>query len=284
MYLPLCIQIIMASMEGKVIAITGGASGIGLATAKLLASRGAKLSIADVQENALQEAASAIKSAGHGDVHTCVVDVRKAESVEAWVKQVVDKFGQLDCCANIAGVFRAGSSIEVEDENTWDFMISVNLTGVMHCLRAQLPHMKEGGSVVNAASILGIYGAPGSASYAASKHGVVGLTRSAAKDVGKRGIRVNCFAPYASPIEVQTYMLTLNSADTSRRRCSRLHKAIGLRRKRKPGRVAEQLLRWQGWDSQKRSLPWLPSCLATRRASSPETVLALTVDGIARFQ
>ncbi|KAK3078594.1 hypothetical protein LTS18_007108 [Coniosporium uncinatum] len=185
----------MASMEGKVIAITGGASGIGLATAKLLASRGAKLSIADVQENALQEAASAIKSAGHGDVHTCVVDVRKAESVEAWVKQVVDKFGQLDCCANIAGVFRAGSSIEVEDENTWDFMISVNLTGVMHCLRAQLPHMKEGGSVVNAASILGIYGAPGSASYAASKHGVVGLTRSAAKDVGKRGIRVNCFAP-----------------------------------------------------------------------------------------
>jgi len=242
-------------MEGKVIAITGGASGIGLATAKLLASRGAKLSLADVQESALQEAASSIKSAGHGEVHTCVVDVRKAESVEAWVKQVIDTFGQLDCCANIAGVFRAGTSIEAENENTWDFMISVNLTGVMHCLRAQLPHMKKGGSVVNAASILGIYGAPGSASYVASKHGVVGLTRSAAKDVGKRGIRVNCFAPCVFLTTLPRFMLIdFHPVGILRRRCSRPHKAIGVRHKHKPKMAADQLLLWEGWVRQKRSL------------------------------
>jgi NAD(P)-dependent dehydrogenase (short-subunit alcohol dehydrogenase family) len=85
--------------------------------------------------------------------------------------------------------------VETEDDKNWDFMLSVNLTGVMHCLRAQIPHLCFGGSIVNAASILGIQGAAGSAAYSASKHGVVGLTRSSAKEVGKKGIRVNAIAP-----------------------------------------------------------------------------------------
>ena len=187
----------MASMKGKVIAITGGASGIGLATAKLLSARGAKVSIADVQEHLLQEAASAIKSAGNGDVMTYIVDVRNTESVKTWIKDTVDKFGALDGAANVAGVFKSfpNGTVETEDEKNWDFMLGVNLTGVMHCLRAELPHIKSGGSVVNAASILGLQGAAGSTAYAASKHGVVGLTRSVAKEVGKRGVRVNCIAP-----------------------------------------------------------------------------------------
>lgn len=187
----------MASMEGKVIAITGGASGIGLATAKLLASRGAKLSIADVQGNLLEEAAAAIKATGNSDFITCQVDVRNPESIAAWIKATLDKFGRLDCAANIAGVFKAfpNFSAEVEDEKNWGFMLDVNLTGLMQCMKAQLPHLKEGGSMVNAASILGLQGSVGSAGYAASKHGVIGLTRSVAKEVGKKGIRVNCIAP-----------------------------------------------------------------------------------------
>lgn len=189
----------MASMNGKVVAITGGASGIGLATAKLLASRGALLSIADVQDKALKEAVTAIKSeVSAAQVLTFQVDVRNSESVVAWIKATVDKFGKLDCAANLAGVFKAvaNGTVETEDQDNWDFMIAVNLTGVMHCLRAELPYMKSGGSIVNAASILGLQGAVGTAAYSASKHGVVGLTRSAAKEVGKKGIRVNMISPW----------------------------------------------------------------------------------------
>jgi NAD(P)-dependent dehydrogenase (short-subunit alcohol dehydrogenase family) len=183
-------------MEGKVIAITGGASGIALELAKILAARGAKVSIADVQAKALDDAAAAIKTAGSSDVFTAEVDVRNVDAVSKWIKDTVDKFGKLDGAANLAGVFRAGeTTIETEDEKTWDFMIGVNLTGLMHCLRAQIPHLQSGASIVNAASILSLQGSPTASAYSASKHGVVGLTRSAAKDVGPKGIRVNCIAP-----------------------------------------------------------------------------------------
>jgi len=189
---------IMASMEGKVIAITGGASGIGLATAKLLVSRGARVSIGDVQDKALEDAVSAIKAATPtGEVIAVKIDVRDSESVVSWIKKTVKTFGRLDGAANIAGVFKAqvDGTVETEEDATWNFMIDVNLKGVMHCLRAELPHLSKGGSIVNAASILGIMGAAGSASYSASKHGVVGLTRSAAKEAGAKGVRVNCIAP-----------------------------------------------------------------------------------------
>jgi len=189
----------MASLEGKVIAITGAASGIGLATAKLLASRGAKLSLVDVQQEGLDAAASTIKEAGHPDVLTATVDVRNVAQVDDWIKQTVDKFGGLDGAANLAGVLGKNygqAGIESENEENWEFLLGVNLTGVMHCLRAQLPRIREGGAVVNAASVLGLQGSAGRAAYVASKHGVIGLTRTAAKEVGKRGVRVNCIAPY----------------------------------------------------------------------------------------
>jgi NAD(P)-dependent dehydrogenase (short-subunit alcohol dehydrogenase family) len=153
----------------------GGASGIGLATAKLLVSRGARVSIGDVQEKALEEAVAAIKAATPtGEVIATQIDVRNSESVVNWIKQTVKTFGRLDGAANIAGVFKAQAdgTVETEDDATWDFMMSVNLKGVMHCLRAELPHLGKGASIVNAASILGVMGSAGSASYSASKHGV----------------------------------------------------------------------------------------------------------------
>lgn len=126
----------MSSFEGKVIAITGGASGIGLETAKLLASRGAKLSLADLQEAALKEAASAIQKQG-AEVLTFPLDVRNRKQVDAWIAATVSHFGELDGAANMAGV--TGKSIGIKtaaelDDDDWDFVIGVNLTGTMFAI------------------------------------------------------------------------------------------------------------------------------------------------------
>jgi NAD(P)-dependent dehydrogenase (short-subunit alcohol dehydrogenase family) len=184
----------------KVIAITGAASGIGLDTAKLLASQGAKLSICDLNETALKEKALEITAcaASPSNILSTVVDVRSPSSVNEWIASTVSKFGKLDGAVNMAGVIPKCINIErVEDLNDedWKFVIDVNLHGVMHCMRAQLREMNVGGSVVNAASICGVIGFPKNAAYTASKHAVIGLSRTAAKEVGDREIRVNCIAP-----------------------------------------------------------------------------------------
>ena len=184
---------------GKVIAVTGAASGIGLATAHLLASRGAKLSLADLQEDALQKAKASIEQKQPGaEVMVAAVDVRRHEQVDGWVAATVERFGRLDGAANLAGVIPPSIGlVEIKDQDLaeWDFVMGVNSTGVMHCLRAQLAVMADGGAVVNASSIAGTTGRANNASYAASKHAVLGMTRSAAKEVGVRGIRVNAICP-----------------------------------------------------------------------------------------
>lgn len=188
-----------SSFKGKVIAITGGASGMGLATARLLASRGATLSLADVRDEPLKEAVKSIKDADNAvDILPYVMDVRNAKEVDAWVAQIIQTFGRLDGVANLAGVISNSlgvTGVADIDESDWDFLLAVNLTGVMHCLRAQMKVIADGGSIVNAASISGLTGRPYSAGYAASKHGVIGLTRSAAKEIGGKGVRVNSIAP-----------------------------------------------------------------------------------------
>ena len=193
----------MSSFEGKVVCITGAGSGIGLATAKLLASRGAKLALAEIQDATLQKAVSEIKAATPGaEVVGTVVDVSKHESVDSWIAKTVKHFGRLDGAANVAGVEGKNSVfadfVDMKNEE-WDFIISVNLTGVMYCLRAELRVMEQGAAIVNVASIAGLMGRPGIGAYSASKHGVVGMTRGAAKENGKRGIRVNGVAPGTRP-------------------------------------------------------------------------------------
>lgn len=188
-------------LQGKVIVITGGASGIGLATAKLCAARGAKVSIADVHETQLASAKTDIESVG-GTVLTSVVDVRNRAHVEAWIACTVDIWGKIHGAANIAGVTGKGIGVndvkDVDDED-WDFVIDVNLKGVLNCMRPQIKNMVDkGGSIVNCASVAGEVGFPKNSAYTASKHAVIGLSRSAAAELGHRGLRVNVVAPYAS--------------------------------------------------------------------------------------
>lgn len=185
-------------LKGKVVAITGAGSGIGYATSLLLARQGAYLSIADVNPEALAEKAAEIEKVSTGKVFSTVVDVRKEDQVDSWIAKTVEKFGKLDGAINLAGVVPKGINKEgVENQSTedWHFVMDVNLHGVMYCMRAQLQNMNQKGSVINAASICGVIGFPKNASYTATKHAVIGLSRSAAKEVGDREIRVNCIAP-----------------------------------------------------------------------------------------
>ncbi|KAF2843298.1 3-oxoacyl-reductase [Patellaria atrata CBS 101060] len=233
------------SIKGKVIALTGGASGIGFSTAKLLASRGAKLSLADNRKESLDEAVKAIQTEFSAEVIGCVVEVRSTEDVDRWIKSTIDKFGRLDGCANLAGV--VGKLIGVcpltdlpEDE--WELIIGVNLTGLMHCMRAQLKVIEDGGSVVNAASIAGLIGRPNSAAYSASKHGVIGLTKSAAKEVGKRNVRVNCVSPgvIETPMNAGA-QATANAAGSGSKRDTWI-KSVALARQGQPQEVAHLII------------------------------------------
>jgi NAD(P)-dependent dehydrogenase (short-subunit alcohol dehydrogenase family) len=188
------------NMRGKVIAITGGAAGIGLATAHLLVAQGAKVAISDVNKSALDSACTSIQASCQdgGAILATAVDVRKRGDVDGWIAEVVQKFGKLDGAANLAGVIPKSINIErVEELNDadWQFVLDVNITGVMQCMRAQIGACNEKASIVNAASIAALGGFPKNAAYTVAKHGVVGLTKTAAKEVGDRGIRVNCIAP-----------------------------------------------------------------------------------------
>lgn len=184
-------------MKDKVIVITGAASGIGLETARLFASKGAKLSLADVQEKPLKDLEVELQQAG-AQIFVQTVDVRDRKAVEAWIAATVDRFGKLDGAANLAGVIgKQANAIEIRDidDDDWDFVMGVNVVGLRNCLRAQIPHFNEGASIVNAASILGLIGAAKNLAYCASKHAVVGMTRAAAKELGPKKIRVNCICP-----------------------------------------------------------------------------------------
>ena len=178
--------------ENKVVMVTGGAAGIGRVTAENFAKEGARIAICDVNPEAGE---AAVKALG-ADASFEKVDVADSASVSSWVEGVFEKYGQIDVLVNNAGITRDSLIMRMKEAD-WDAVISVNLKSAFNCVKAVSKIMvkQRSGRIINLASVVGVMGNPGQANYVASKAGMIGFTKTVAKELGARGITVNAVAP-----------------------------------------------------------------------------------------
>jgi len=230
--------VMSALLDGKSVLVTGGGSGIGHATALVLAREGAWVAVADQTLDAAAATARAIEATG-GQAVAIACDVTDDAQVAAMVAAAVNAFGGLDGAFNNAGIApyqvnAAGLKMADLAPESWARMLDVNLTGVWSCLRHEVAQMRtqpKGGAIVNTASIGGLVGLPTSGGYAVSKHGVVGLTRVAAADHAEENIRVNAICP--------GYIETPMTEETLRKRGGRILARVPQARIGAPGDIAE---------------------------------------------
>ena len=195
-------------LDGKIALITGAGSGIGRATARIFAREGARLVLGDVVEAGGKETLQMIKEAGADGIFV-KCDVASETDVEALVACAVAHYGRLDCAFNNAGIGGAGRLTHEYSLEEWNRVIAINLTGVWLCMRAEIAQMlkQKSGVIVNTSSIMGLTGAIRVPAYTAAKHGVAGLTKAAALEYARHGIRINavCPAPIYTPLLMSAF-------------------------------------------------------------------------------
>jgi len=182
-------------LKDKVAMVTGGARGIGREIAFLFAKEEADLAICDVNAEVLSTARTELEKTGRR-VLTGVVDVTKADQVDSFVQKTLDKFKKIDILVNNAGITRDGLIVRMP-ESDWDTVLAVNLKGAFNCIKAvsKIMMKQRDGRIINMASIIGLMGNPGQANYAASKGGLIALTKTVAKELASRNVRANAIAP-----------------------------------------------------------------------------------------
>ncbi|HEX3862331.1 MAG TPA: glucose 1-dehydrogenase [Stellaceae bacterium] len=224
-------------LEGKVALVTGGGGGIGRATALAMVREGAKVAVADFNAAGARDTVAQINTAG-GQAITLTGDVTRPRDVQAMVQDTLSAYGRLDCAFNNAGI--AGYQVNASGKKTADWpeeafdrMIAVNLKGVWLCMRDEIRHMlvHGRGAIVNTGSIAGLIGLPTSSAYVAAKHGVLGLTKTAAIEYADAKIRVNAVCP--------GYVETPMTGDAMSRRGDAILSHTPLRRMGQPGEIAE---------------------------------------------
>ncbi len=247
----------MANFTGKVVIVTGGGSGIGRTTALAFARQGAKVVVAGRREKEGRETVDLIKRGG-GEAVFVQADVSREEDVRALVGRAVSTFGRLDVAFNNAGTEGKMGPLVEQNTDNFDSVMNTNVKGVYLSMKHEIPQMIKngGGSIVNNASVAALIGFPGMSIYVASKHAVLGLTRSAALEVAKQGVRINAVSPAA--IETDMLSRVAGNDDQTKKQFAALH-PVG--RIGKPEEIASAVL-------------WLAS-----DASSFVTGQSLTVDG-----
>ncbi len=247
----------MGTLANKVILVTGGGSGIGRAASLVCAREGARVVVADLNADGAAETAAHIAAAG-GHAQPLRTDVTSGDDVNAAIGFVVRTFGRLDGAFNNAGIVEPSARFAEAADETFDRVMAVNVKGVWHCMRAELRHMIQQGSgaIVNTASVAGLRSAGRMAIYSASKHAVVGLTKSAALEYARSGLRINAVCPGV----IDTPMLQSIMDDSERPRDSFVRQQPN-RRLGQPGEIGE-------------AVAWLLS-----DAASFVTGVAMPVDG-----
>jgi NAD(P)-dependent dehydrogenase (short-subunit alcohol dehydrogenase family) len=182
--------------DGKTAVVTGAGSGIGRYSALALAREGASVVVSDVDTQGGQETVHMIQES-NGKAFFALCDVSQSNQVESLIQATVDTYGRLDYAINNAGVSMRPASTGELDEAEWDRVIGINLKSVYLCMKYELPHMQEigGGAIINMSSLAGFRGKAGTLAYTASKHGVIGMTKTAALEYASDGIRINAISP-----------------------------------------------------------------------------------------